>query len=330
VPGSGLAGSAPSWPAPGLPPRAGHRCACGRRAREDVADGLDVPVAAPDQVRDQRGSSRSGARRRSRRRCRRGSTFVKTRLSCQAGLTWSSRVPPKQGRRPSGPRVKIEMSRSCRSRAISSRVSRWPDPVGYSTVTSSPQNRWYRFQGAGSPGSSAGTRPARRQLEFPPNMAVVDSGGLVVDGGPDPLPVDLVRVLAVVGGQGPQPVRREELGLVEQAVSSRSSRAGPARLSSSRCSPGSPGASPARELPRVASPSQSRKPAKSCPGSAPAVEVRLVDDPGGQGRDDADHGAGLHRGPPSDGSTAGRRTGRPPRAQALGFPAASGWRRSAR
>ncbi len=64
-----------------------------------------------------------------------------TRLSCQAGSDCKSAVPPKHGRRPSGPRVKIEMSRSCRSVATLSRVSRLPDPVGYSTVKSSPKNR---------------------------------------------------------------------------------------------------------------------------------------------------------------------------------------------
>ena len=37
---------------------------------------------------------------------------LKIRLSCQAGSVCSSSVPPKQGRRPSGPRVKIEISRS--------------------------------------------------------------------------------------------------------------------------------------------------------------------------------------------------------------------------
>src|ERR1035441_6235188 len=66
---------------------------------------------------------------------------LKIRLSCQAGLVCRSSVPPKQGRRPSGPRVKIEISRSCRSAATLSRVSLVPDPVGYSMVKSSPKNR---------------------------------------------------------------------------------------------------------------------------------------------------------------------------------------------
>ena len=57
---------------------------------------------------------------------------LKIRLSCQAGLVCMISVPPKQGRRPSGPLVKIDISRSDRSAATLSRVSCWPDPVGYS------------------------------------------------------------------------------------------------------------------------------------------------------------------------------------------------------
>jgi hypothetical protein len=67
-----------------------------------------------------------------------------TRLSRHAGSSCSKGTEPKHGRRPSGPRVKIEISRSCRSAATLSRVSRFPEPVGYSMVKSSPKNRWYR------------------------------------------------------------------------------------------------------------------------------------------------------------------------------------------
>ena len=69
---------------------------------------------------------------------------AKVRLSRHAGSDCISAFPPKHARRPSGPRVKIEMSRSCRSAATLSRVSRVPDPVGHSMVKSSPKNRWYR------------------------------------------------------------------------------------------------------------------------------------------------------------------------------------------
>ena len=50
--------------------------------------------------------------------------------------------PPKQGLRPSGPTRKIETIRCHRSWAMASSGRRCPDPVGYSTVWSSPKKRW--------------------------------------------------------------------------------------------------------------------------------------------------------------------------------------------
>src|SRR5260221_574282 len=48
---------------------------------------------------------------------------LNTRLSRQAGSSCRRETAPKQGRRPSAPRTKIEMSRSWRSAATRSRVS---------------------------------------------------------------------------------------------------------------------------------------------------------------------------------------------------------------
>ena len=63
---------------------------------------------------------------------------LKIRLSFQAGSVCIFSVPPKQARRPSASRVNSEISRSCRSAMIRSRVSRLPEPVGYSISKSSP------------------------------------------------------------------------------------------------------------------------------------------------------------------------------------------------
>ena len=67
---------------------------------------------------------------------------LKTRLSFHAGSFCSRSTQPKQGRRPSGPTRKIEISRSWRSAAMASSGSRRPEPDGYSSVNSSPKNRW--------------------------------------------------------------------------------------------------------------------------------------------------------------------------------------------
>ncbi len=63
---------------------------------------------------------------------------LKIRLSFQAGSFCMISVPPKQARRPSASLVNREISRSCRSVTIRSRVSFLPDPVGYSISRSSP------------------------------------------------------------------------------------------------------------------------------------------------------------------------------------------------
>ena len=62
-------------------------------------------------------------------------------LSFQAGSVCSRSTQPKHGRRPSAPTRKSEISRSRRSAAISSSVSSFPEPVGYSTFRSSPKKR---------------------------------------------------------------------------------------------------------------------------------------------------------------------------------------------
>ena len=69
---------------------------------------------------------------------------LKRTLSFQAGSVWNRSTQPKHGRRPSGPTRKSEISRSRRSAAISSSGSRFPEPVGYSTVNPSPRKRAYR------------------------------------------------------------------------------------------------------------------------------------------------------------------------------------------
>src|ERR1019366_9308741 len=66
---------------------------------------------------------------------------LNSRLSFQAGSCCSRSTHPKQGRRPSGPTVNSEMSRSCRSAEITSRGTLCPEPAGYSMVSSSPKNR---------------------------------------------------------------------------------------------------------------------------------------------------------------------------------------------
>ncbi len=62
---------------------------------------------------------------------------LKIRLSFQAGSVCIFSVPPKQARRPFSSLVNSEISRSCRSATIRSRVSRFPEPVGYSITKSS-------------------------------------------------------------------------------------------------------------------------------------------------------------------------------------------------
>src|ERR1019366_2099598 len=130
-----------------LPRGRGHRRAPGRRrlralkdAHDHVADGGDVAVVAPDHVGDQAGppglvrGAEPGA------------------VVTVGVLAEDEIVPPgpvvlqplglaEAGAPPSGSRVKMEVSRSCRSAAALSRVSCMPDPVGYSIVRSSPKNR---------------------------------------------------------------------------------------------------------------------------------------------------------------------------------------------
>ena len=63
----------------------------------------------------------------------------KRMLSFQAGSVCIFSTRPKQGRRPSSPTRKSEISRRRMSSAISASVRSSPDPVGYSSMTSSPK-----------------------------------------------------------------------------------------------------------------------------------------------------------------------------------------------
>ena len=65
---------------------------------------------------------------------------LNSRLSFQAGSCCILSIQPKQGRRPSGPTVNKEISRSCRSAEIMSSGTVCPEPAGYSMVSSSPKN----------------------------------------------------------------------------------------------------------------------------------------------------------------------------------------------
>ena len=60
----------------------------------------------------------------------------------RAELAAVAALPPLSGRRPSGPGSQIAISRSARSCAISAKVRSTPEPVGYSSVKSSPKNSW--------------------------------------------------------------------------------------------------------------------------------------------------------------------------------------------
>ena len=64
--------------------------------------------------------------------------LVKEDLVAPVRVGLHTSVAPKTGRRPSGPRRKIEIRRREISSAISSRGRCWPEPVGYSTMKSSP------------------------------------------------------------------------------------------------------------------------------------------------------------------------------------------------
>ena len=90
-----------------------------------------------------------------------------------------------------------------------------PDPVGYSTRKSVAEVLVVALE-------RADHEVVEREPDRAPPVGVAPEHGggrlgrLVVDGGRDALDVDAVRVVAVVGGQGPQPVGRQELVLVEQ------------------------------------------------------------------------------------------------------------------
>ncbi len=94
------------------------------------------------------------------------------------------------------------MSLSCRSRAMASSGSRWPEPAGYSTV--------------------ADDQVVQREPERPAPVGVPAEhrggglGRLIVDPEAQAGDIELVRMVAMVGGQRPQPVRGQELVGVEQ------------------------------------------------------------------------------------------------------------------
>src|SRR5262249_38229059 len=140
---------------------------------------------------------------------------LNTRLSFHAGSFCRRSTHPKHGRRPSGPTRKIEISRSCRSSAMASSGRRRPEPPGDSRVSSSPKERGERLRVADDwlvEGHRARPPPVRVPAEHGGRRL----GRLVVDRGADAVEVERVRVVAMVGGQGAQAVRGEELPLIEQ------------------------------------------------------------------------------------------------------------------
>ena len=68
------------------------------------------------------------------------------------------------------------MSRLPISLATSNRVICCPEPVGHSTMNSSPKYAW-RFSSARISITLIGIHTGPRQLELPPNMPVSDSAG---------------------------------------------------------------------------------------------------------------------------------------------------------
>ena len=82
---------------------------------------------------------------------------------------------PCTGRRPSGPGTKIDTRRSTRSSAAWSSLSWTPEWAGYSTVTVSLN--WEKSRSASMSRAFSGNQIGPRQLEFPPNNALVDSAG---------------------------------------------------------------------------------------------------------------------------------------------------------
>ena len=125
--------------------------------------------------------------------------------------------PPKQGRRPSAPRRKSEISRVLQvARRSRPGWLRCPEPVGYSTREVVAEERWYARSAVDDAGSSAGTRPARASWSCR-RTSRGRLGRLVVDRrAACRSSVQHVGVVPVVGGQRAQAVRGQELGLVEQ------------------------------------------------------------------------------------------------------------------
>ena len=121
-------------------------------------------------------------------------------------------------------------------------------------------------------------------------------GGFVVDSRPYAVDLELVRVLAVVGGHGPQPVGREELLLVEelgeQPLQPVDADDAEQHSPLSRSAPEQAGIGELLPVVQAFTLEELREVLgdQQCP-----VEHRLVDDPGGQHGNDAHHGPDLDR-----------------------------------
>jgi hypothetical protein len=121
-------------------------------------------------------------------------------------------------------------------------------------------------------------------------------GGCVVDSRPHAADLELVRVLAVIAGQRAQPVRREELALVEE-LGEQPLQAVDADDAEQHCpvSRGAPQESEVGELLAVLQSFALEELREALADQRGPVEHRLVDDPGSEHRDDAQHGADLDR-----------------------------------
>ena len=140
---------------------------------------------------------------------------LKIRLSCQAGSVCSSSVPPKQARRPS--RTAREdrdqpVKQVCGDLVQGQLPARSGRVFDGEVVAEEPVVSLKRLDD-----QVVQRKPDRAS---PVGVAAEHGRGgfgrLVVDARLDAFDVDHVGVVAVVGGQGPQAVRGQELGLVEQ------------------------------------------------------------------------------------------------------------------
>ena len=220
---------------------------------------------------------------------------LNSRLSFHSGSCCSRSTQPKQGRRPSAPTTKIEMSRSWRSVVMASEGELFPGPgrvLQRQIVAEEPV----------VPAQHLDQQVVEREPQRAAPVGVAAEhrrgglGRLVVDRGHLAFHVQHVGMVAVVGRQGPQPVRGQELALVEQGrrelfqlAEADEAEQQPlvAGFAAHHALLGERGrvvdALPAQEVRELLAQPQR------------VVEHPLVDDRRGQHRDDADHGPDLHR-----------------------------------